>query len=389
MAERKQPPQDVYALRRIKKRKRLLKRIGLFALISTLLLAVYVNRDFLMSKLRDLTRRHHSVQSNGSLSGGNFPLSVYGGISYQSDTISDLLLILGDAYLYLYQTNGELLESRQHAYGSAMLQAAGDYALVYENGGTRFRLETENQTLYEKTISDKIIFGRVSEDGYTALVTTSDTSACKLIVFDRKGKQIYLRSCVKELVEIAFTKDSGGCYAVSIHTDNGVMKSVVHSYDFQSEKERWVSQPLDMLCISVYNTDGGEVFVLGDVSCSYLDAGGAVLSTYVYPDTLVRGDYADGIAAILLRNDEKRTNTVAMLGGAAAAPVLLDFDTEVKDVAVSDHSVTVQTRAKLETWTIAGQLLAESEIADTYDSFLPVDSYLFLMGYNRIDRLEY
>lgn len=389
-----QPVQDVYTLRKIKRRRRMIRRVLLFVLLSAFILVLYVNRELWIPKLEKIGQSQQFVQqSDGALSGNRFPLSIYGGASYQTGTIDDRLLILSDTYLYLYKTDGSLEDARQHAYGSAMLQTAGDYALVYESGSARFRLETKSKTVYEKNSSNNIVFGRVSQDGMVALVTTSGTSACTLVVYNVDGKAVYQRNCISQLSEVTFDTENGGCYAVSIRTKDGVLQSVVNSYDFQNEQPRWTSTPLDMLCISVYNTKDGGVFVLGDVGCAYLDVGGAVRSTYVYPDSLVCGDFYDDTAAILLRNEEKRTNTVALLKNNGSEPVMMHFDSTVKDVAVDDHSVTVQTRTAIEVCDHNGQSIAtattkNSERFDRFDHFLPMDSYIFLMGYDTIDRIE-
>ncbi len=383
-----QPVQDVHALRKSKRRRRMIRRVLLFVVLSAFILVLYVNRDLWIPKLEKIGQSQQFVQqSDGALSGNRFPLSIYGGAAYQTGAIDDRLLILSDTYLYLYKTDGSLEDARQHAYGSAMLQTAGDYALVYESGSSRFRLETKNKTVYEKNSSNSIVFARVSREGMVALVTTSETSACTLIVYNADGKAVYQRNCVSQLSEVTFDTENGGCYAVSIRTKDGVLQSVVNSYDFRSEQPRWTSTPLDMLCISVYNTKDGGVFVLGDVGCAYLDVGGAVRSTYVYPDSLVCGDFYDDTAAILLRNEEKRTNTVALLKNDRSEPVMMAYDSTVKDVAVDSSTVTVQTRTALETRDYMGKTVSTKEISDRFDSFMPMDSYIFLMGYDTIDRI--
>jgi len=358
-------------------------------LLSGFILVLYVNRDLWIPKLEKIGQTQQFVQqSDGALSGNRFPLSIYGGAAYQTGTMDGRLLILSDTHLYLYKADGSLEDARQHAYGSAMLQTAGDYALVYESGSARFRLETKNKTVYEKNSSDSIVFGRVSGDGMVALVTTSETSACKLVVYNEDGKAIYQRNCVNQLAEVAFDTENGGCYAVSIRTKDGVLQSVVNSYDFNSEQPRWTAAPLDMLCISVYNTRDGGVFVLGDAGCAFLDVGGAVRSTYHYPDSLVSGAFYRDTAAVLLRNDEKRTNTVALLRQDGTEPLLMDFASTVKDVAISGDRVTVQTRTALETRNYSGERIAATDISDRFDSFMPMDSYVFLMGYDVIDRIS-
>ncbi len=384
--------EDVHALRRQKKRKRYVRRAVIFTLLVALLLVLYQRRDIWLPRLEEMSFNRQTIRQNdGTFSEGNFPLSIYGGAAYQTATIDNLLMILSDSYLYMYQTDGNLLARRQHAYGSAMLQAAGSYALVYESGGTHFRLEGSTRTYFEKNVSDPIVFGRVSEAGYTAVVTGSDTSACKLIVFNKKGKQIYARSCVEKLTEVSFRPDSGGCYGVSIHTDRGALKSVVHHYDFKEMGEKWTSQPLDMLCISVYNTKGDNVFVLGDTGCAYLSLAGATTSTYTYPDTLVCADSKDGAAAIILRNEEKRTNKVVMMSGDAGSPNIREFEGEIKCVSVSDGggSATIQMRDCIRTYGMMGGAISQAVISDMYDEFVRIGDYLFLMAYDRIDRLEY
>lgn len=383
---------DVHALRKQKKRKRYLRRAGIFFCIAALIVLMYQKREVWIPKLEEISINHQAVRENdGTLSDGNFPLSIYGNTAYQTASMNNLLLILSDAYLYLYRTDGSMLARRQHAYGSAMLQSAGGYALVYESGGSHFRLETMSKTVFEKNLSDPIVFGRVSDKGDTAIITASETSACKLLVFNKKGKQIYSRSCVEELTEVAFHPESDGCYAVSIMAQNGKLKSVVHNYDFAQKEEKWTSQPLDMLCISVYNTKGDDVFVLGDTCCAYLSLAGATLSIYQYPDVLVCGDSANGVSAVLLRNEEKRTNSVVLLNKDANQPTVLSFDNEVKYVHVNETSsaVTVQTRNEIVSFSPEGSQIARTVISDTYDRFLRIQSNLFLMGYDRIDRMEY
>ena len=59
---------------------------------------------------------------------------MYGDTDYQVGQAGGRLLVLNESYLFIYDTEGTMLSSRQHAYGSAMLRTQGEYALVYEYG---------------------------------------------------------------------------------------------------------------------------------------------------------------------------------------------------------------------------------------------------------------
>lgn len=383
---------DIYAMRKRRKRRKVLRQSTWLLLLAVVILVLYQRRDSWMPKLETIGVRHQSQQGNIGDDDGNFPIWLYGdSADYQLAAAGGHLLLLNDSYLDFYEQDGTLAAARQHTYGNAMLQTAGDFGLLYENGGTRFRLETPAKLRYEKTLSDQIIFGRVSESGYAAIVTGSEDCSCRMLVFNPKGQQIYSRNCVERISEIAFNHDSTGCYAVRIETENGVMKSVVSAYDFSSTNTIWSSQPLDILAISVYNTSEGNLFLFGDNKCCYLDASGAMLTSYTYPDALVRGCFSGNTAAMLFRNDETRTASVVVINGANASPAIRTYEKDVRDIGLmtENEAVLVQLRNEIETLSYQCNQMQTTPLTDSYDGFLRIGQNLFLEGYDQIVRLEY
>ena len=382
---------DIYAMRKRKKRKRVLQQSIFLLLLSMTILILYQRRDSWIPKLETIGTRHQSRrQGDGTEQDGNFPISIFGETEYQTGKAGESLLVLNDSYLFVYDTDGSLESARQHAYGGAMLRDAGDYALVYEYGGTSFRLDTEAKMRYEKKVNDPIIFGRVSGDGTVALVTNAESCACKLLVFNVKGQQFYERDCVERIADISFCPDGSGCIAISTETDEGALKSVVHSYSFSQKEDVWTSQPLDMLAISVYNTNDGNVFVLGDTACCYFSADGVLTGSYVYPDTLQRAAFSDGIAALVLSNHEKRTETVVILNGSADARTQRTYEKTVMDLGIEPEkqTVTVLFRNQIEVLDPACTVLGTAPVTDSCDGFLRIGGYLFLKGYNHISRMD-
>jgi len=395
MTKKKQQPdqakakkKNIYSARQQKKRRRLLRRCAAFLLLVMAVLVLYQRRDSWMPQLETMGLRHSANQQDQD-SNGKFPLYVPGGTDYQIGAADGDLTVLTDSYLHFYRTSGSMDAARQHTYGNAMLQTSGSYALVYESGGTHFRLDTPNKAIYEKSVPESIIFGRISSEGKVILVTGAQTCACNLYVFNAKGQQIYKRECVEDLCDVCFHPDGKGCYAASIYVDAGVTKSVVYSYSFTAEDCLWHSQALDMLAVSVYNTGEGNVFVLGDTRCIFLDSEGIVRSSYTYPDSLRDCTVRNEKAVLLLSNQEKRTHSVVILNGSANTPIVRSYDREIKDIGLlSDGNTLVQLRSGMEKLSETGNLLQEIEVSDSYDGFLCIGSYLFLHGYQHIDRIE-
>ena len=382
---------DIYAMRKRKKRKRVLQQSVFLLLLSMTILILYQRRDSWIPKLETIGTRHQTHrQGDGTEQDGNFPISIFGDSEYQVGKAGENLLVLNDSYLFVYDTDGSLEAARQHTYGGAMLQQAGDYALVYEYGGTSFRLDTPAKMRFEKKLNDSIVFGRVSAEGEVALVTNADSCACKLLVFNAKGQQFYERDCVERISDLTFCSDGSGCIAVSTESAGGSLKSVLHSYSFSQKEDVWTSQPLDMLAISVYNTNDGTVFVLGDTQCCYFNADGFLTGSYVYPDVLQKAAFSDGIAALVLANHEKRTETVVVLNGGTAAPAQRTYEKTVMDIGIAPEqpSVTVLFRNQLEVLDPACGVLGTAPVTDSCDGFLKIGGYLFLRGYNHISRMD-
>lgn len=392
MKTQKQREKDIYAMRKRRKRRRVLRQGIIFLLMAVAVLVLYQRRDSWIPTLETIGHRHQTYRSEeADAADGDLPIYLYSGSEPQLATISNRLLVLSDSYLQIYDTDGHLLTSRQHTYGSAVMRTAGEYALVYESGGMQFRVETAAKTRFEKLLSDPIVFGRISPGGLIALVTSSDTCACKLLVFNLKGQLIYERDCIEELTDLSFHSDESGCYASSIYTENGRLYSLVHSYSFTEYEDLWTSKPLDMMAISVYNTSGGDVFVLGDSQCCFLAAGGALKSTFVYPDTLRSGVFSGNTAALLLENTEKRTRTVVVINGNASTPVLRSYDKEIRSIGLvpEQNAVLIQFRNHFEAITSAGETMRSLSVADSYEGFLKIEDYLFLRSYDHIDRIDY
>ena len=382
---------DIYAMRKRKKRRKVLIQCLWMLLLSMTVLILYQRRDSWIPKLETMGMRQQTDrQGAGGAKDGNFPIFMPGNNNYQAGKADGRLLLLNDSYLHIYDTDGTLLSTRQHAYGSAMLRTEGEFALVYEYGGTSFRLETPVKIRYEKKLTDPIIFGRVSADGTVALVTGSEYCSCRLLVFNLKGQQFYQRDCVERITDLSFHAGSTGCYAISIDTEEGSLNSVLHSFSFSQKEDLWDSQPLDMLAISVYNTEDGSVFVLGDTQCCWFSSEGVQNGSYVYPDALKSSAFSGGIAALVLNNQEKRTESVVILSMDGSEPQTRSYERAVKAVGIrpEDSRITVLLRNQIEVLNTGGGLVGTAPVTESCDGFLRVGGYLFLLGYDRIGRME-
>lgn len=381
---------DIVILRRRRKRRRQMAKFIAFILLASIIFGLYVKRDVWFPKLEGIGSRFQSVKSSGGeLSGENFPLNISGGIDYQVGNLNGYLAILSDAYIYIYTEDGELYEERQHAYANAMLQTSGKKALIYESGGNKFRIDNKRKNLYTKKMEQNIIFARISENGNVAVITTSDTYICKLTVFDDSGEEIYSRNCVERVIDLTFNEDGTGCILATSDAADGEIISKIISVSFDSKKDKWTSDALNTMCLKTYYDRNG-ILVLGDTKCAYYSNKGELLTSYDYPSSLIDWDYRDGKIAMLFENEIKRQNYFTTIDSEKREPNQNEFsNSSANCIRISGGQVLILSKEGIIKYDFNGGGENNISSESAYEKFILIDNYIFLLGYDRIDRIEY
>lgn len=381
---------DIQYLRRRKKRRRRFVKLFAFLTVFLLVAVLFVKRNLWLPELEGIGNKFQSVRSSGSkLAGGNFPLNMSGGIDYQTKELNGSLAILSDAYLYIYSDDGDLIDERQHAYSNPILQTAGKKALVYESGGTRFRVENRSKVVYTKKLEDNIIFARINENGITAVITDSDIYTCRMIVYDESGTEIYSRNCVERVTDLAFSPDSNNCLLATIDAINGKICSKLVSVSLDSAKDNWNTEFIDTMCIKIY-VNKNNLFLLGDTKCAYYDKKGVKTYEYTYPAKLKDWDCSDGKAAILFENETKRCSYVAALDTGTKEPKVMEFkDNSAKCIRIIDGHICILSKDGIIQYNFGGGGEKTLSSEGSYEKIIYINDYVFLLGYDRIDRIDY
>lgn len=379
---------DIVELKNRKKRRKRRLKFMIFLIIAAIAGGLYYYRDEWLPKLQGLGKHYQTIINDGRLAEGNFPIEINGGAEYQLQYSEDTVFLLSDAYIYYYNTDGGQLKKRQHAYTNAVLNVSNGNALIYESGGDELTVENEDSIIYKKSFDDIIMFARLSSEGYTAVVTTSENYACRLIVYDDDGMAIYERNCVERINDISFTGESTGCVLSYVGAENGTLATSVQKIIFTSKDAKWTSPAVDTLGIETFDCGGGA-FVLGYTACAFIDESGQISSYYEYDGDFAGGDSKGGGAAVIINDDDRRKYTLALFVSGGTAPVLVDFDEPLKYVTVYDGLAYVMDKNGISAYDFSGVLRSTAEIGDSYTEFRRSEDYIFLMGYNRVDRIDY
>ena len=372
----------IQARQRRKRRKQMIAGLVILAAVLAALL-IYSKREQIFSGLEQISNPHSNLSAETD---GEFLLTVSGGVDYHAEFVNKNLFILCDKYLYIYDMDGSLLDSRQHAYSNAVMQTNQNKALTYSLGGTSFRVDTHKKMLYENQTDQPILFAVLSDDGKTAVVTESESYACRLIVFNASGKLIYTRDCVERLTDVSLTDN--GCLFSTINAENGELVTVVQSVRFDDSDIQWTTEPLPTLCMHIYAMNDGGVFVIGDTKTAYYNNAGFLVSSYDYTGTLLDFDFTDEKGTVLLKNEERRQSVLLLFSNYAAAPASVVFDNICKTVTVQDNTVYLLDAGRIRGYSFSGTELSVLKIEDAYEKIIRNGKYFYLLGYDRIERVS-
>lgn len=373
---------DVVLLRERRKRKRRLFRMLIILVVVLFGALIYTSREKWFPKLEQIGSQHANLNAETD---GEFMLTVSGGVDYHAEFVDNDLFVLCDKYIYIYDMNGELQDSRQHAYSNAIMKTNQNRVLLYSHNGTSFRVDNVKKMLFEENLENSIWFGVLSDDGRIAIVTGSETYACCLYVYDTTGKLIYTRNCLERLIDVSFQDD--GCVCATIGAENGEVVTVLKYVQFQDSDVQWTSEALATLCWHVYSLKDGGAFVIGDTQTAYYSNTGNLLNTYVYNGELIDCDFSNGQGAVLLKNESRRQSVLLLFSDSSTTPVTIYFDSICKNLKIQDNTVYLLDAGMIKSYSFAGNELNSFKISDIYEKILKSGKYFYLLGYDRIERV--
>ncbi len=376
---------DVVLQRNRRIRRRKIIRFLVFALIVGVCAFIYAKRDLWFPKLEGIGSRYQNVtQNEDAIADGEFELSISGGVDYTADFINNQLFILCDKYLYIYGTDGKLIDSRQHAYSNAIMKTSESRSLIYSSNGMTFRVDTPAKILYEETLDKPIWFAVLSDEGYVAVVTESETYACRLSIYDMNGKLIYTRDCVDRLSDVSFY--GNGCIFSAIGAKDGELVTTLQYITFDGDDVLWETSPFSSLCMRTCAFSDGSAFVIGDTRTAYYSGTGALLGSYDFNADLVDFDYFNEKTAILLKNEGRRQSILLLFSEKSAVPKTVSLSANAKNVIIYDDMAYVLDSGQIESFDFTGQKTGSTQVADAYERILRNGKYFYLLGYDKINR---
>ncbi len=383
--------------RRKKKLVKLLKKLIIVLAAAGVVLAAVLTRELWYPRLEGILTKIPAPENTGELAEGHFPLSIEGGARYQLKPMDGSLAIADDSHFFVYGEDGKPIFETQHTFANPVITVGNKKALLYDLGGKSFGLYSKYKNIYSKTTDDPILIARVGGNDTAAVVTKSDKYPSALMVYDSAGNNIFNYRSAARIIDVTFNLDSSGCYITTIGVSEGLIVSKILYYKFDHIDRDgldnpipvWETEELDTLALSVRLFGEDKIAVFGDTMFAFYDINGGYIGGYDYKRELVDYSLDGNVAAMVFSNDERRCSVLVSADCVTGTISEKTLDRVALNLQVNGDVIYMQTEYGIEARTAAGDIISETELDTEYESFLRMGKYVYLLGYDEINRIDY
>ena len=316
-----------------------------------------------------------------------FPVPLSGTIAIKEEKLAGGTAVLTDTAMTVYNKKGMAAIITPHYMANPAMHTNGHYALVYDVGGERFRVETASGTLTTGKTESNIISACIARCGRYAIVSEESTRLSQVYVYDSDGNALFGWHSADYYINSVALSDSGKYLTVcGLNASEGVICSavIVFSIDDNAEIARQVFE--DELLLDVGYTKSGCAIAVGEkkVICISDDA-----------KTINKTELGSKVCAYDIDNE----SGAAVCTSDIDCSVLRVFDTRgrerftaktddaVTDVSMSGNHVCVLLQGAAKVFNSSGDLKQSFTTAVDANKVITIGNKAFILC-NTVLRME-
>lgn len=293
--------------------------------------------------------------NNGALVYDVLPDSITGIESYSSG-----LVMLTDTALVYLDSNGKNLSSNSHQYSQPVMVKGGSTVLLYDKGGTSFRIEKNSKIYNTYTTTNSITVATVDKKGNYAYVLNEDGGfQSHLYVYSYNGKKLFEWGSSRDYCISTALSDNGKNIAVSmLGVRNGEYVSKVILFNFKDSEALYTAEFADCTVFRLEFLSGKNVAAFTDNGIYVIDSKGEVQKRAEYASTeIMHSAVTDkGLSAIALASHgNTKDSLLNVLDKRMNSSFLLEYNSEIMNVRTSDKFTAVLLGDRIETYNSKGE----------------------------------
>ncbi len=324
-------------------------------------------------------------------SGDGYPYSMNGiEISDAGITNSDLILVYDDTVKVLDSTAKEL-SNLPHNYDHPVMSSNSGRALIFDEGGKKFKVQSKTRVLYEKELSYMILTGAMGKDGTVAIGSRAPDAQSMLTVYNAKEKEIFVWKCAKENIISCDVSDNGKQFAVSVlGVDNGSVYSKVYLFNKKASEPTASFQYNDSAVTSVQFLSNETLFVFGNNICEVINDGKVSKKIDVSVNTPYKLHISDNNTAVIVLSKYSSTTQkiIKVYDKSGAELFTKEIDGMVKSVATDGKYVAVLTDENVQIYNTKGEQTGTASVNTDAEKVMISGRNTYVYSADKIDKFS-
>ena len=370
------------------------KKIIIWVIIAVVIVVLAVMK---ISEININSVISRFVDSDGSIeiSENYYPYTLDASQNVKMVNVNNKLGVLTpNSFSIINSQNAETEYGFQHGYSNPVLETAGIYSLVYNQGGDFYRLDTISSSVYEEDIDSSILCANVSKDGDVAVATTSKDALCQVVVYSKTLKELFnVNTSEGYIVSIALSDNGKKVAFATVSGENANIVTKVSVYNVSNGVKEYETVILPSGSLIDLNFCGNNIYTVGDSYAGIINKSGKYENIFDDDSTISTRSFCyspSGDLIIAYNSFSNSTdNKVAYVKKNASIKTEISIDSNVKSVTASSSLISVLTNSEVISYSISsGEEKGKFTVDDSVNSICRMGSEVFLNKQSVIDRGE-
>lgn len=290
----------------------------------------------------------------GALIYNSLPDSIRSIEAYSSGSV-----MLTDTAVEYLDSDGKKLATNSHLYSQPVLKVRGSTALLYDKGGTQFRIEKNTSVYNTYTVSGTLTTAAIGAKGnYAYVLNSHDSYQSHLFVYSYQGKKQFEWGSASDYCIALTLSDNGKSIAVAtLGVNNGEYGTKVSLFNFRENEAEYTTELPDCTVYQLIFVKSNTIAALTDNGIFVINKKGETEKIAEYTSTELNcSDSADsGLKAIAVnRYSNSKDSQVKIYNKRFNELFDIEPDGEIYSVCTSKSFVAVILGDTIDIYNIKG-----------------------------------
>ncbi len=290
------------------------------------------------------------------------------------ENYSSGLVMLTDTAVDYLDSSGKRIVSNSHQYSQPVMIPNKSGVLLYDKGGTSFRIEKNTNIYNTYQVSSSITTATMDKKGNYAYVLNEDGGfQSHLYVYSYKGKKLFEWGSAADYCITSALSDNGKNIVLAmLGVKNGEYISKVIFFNVRENEAVYTVEFPDCTVIGLEFLTGKNVSVITDNGIFVIDKKGEYekITDYSSAEIMHSSVCDSGISSVATAiNGNTKTSHISVFSKRFDELYSLDFDSEIYSVCTSDKYLAVILSDCIEIFDTAGEktgsIIIDEKCVDT------------------------